>query len=103
MSVQHILPKFVISLCCANFKTYYMSCYHVNLTPISFSYVSKIAYTFYLRLSVSVWDPMIRTPGGSNSSLFLKDENDSVIPVNDFSKSFSNTIRQPFLLSSEMT
>jgi hypothetical protein len=46
---------------------------------------------------------MIRTPGGSNSSLLLKDENDSVIPVNDFSISFSNTIRELFLLSSEMT
>ena len=92
MPVQHISPKFVMSLCWANFKTNDMSCYHVNLTPISFSYVSKIAYAFYLRFSVSVWDPMIRTPGGSNSTLLLNDKMIFLIPVNDKSISVSNTI-----------
>jgi hypothetical protein len=34
-----------------------------------------------------VWDPIIRTPDGSDSNLLRKDESDSVTPMNDFSTS----------------
>jgi hypothetical protein len=59
--------------------------------------------TFSLRLSAWVWDPTTRTPGGNNSSLHLRAEEDSELQVVDFSTSLNNTTKGLFLLSSKIT